>query len=182
MPSPQVNGDVTHTSVFIDHLVSYPVINDSVEVFKSNKYGQKSIELSNTVYQTVANNAGPYLARPFEIVKPYVKAADDFGDKILNKLDEKFPAVKTPTEDIIGGARAFVTLPFRLGNAGKERVLNTYNSEYKKQGNNNHPATVTKAAVTTTLIISTDALTTLTNYLGPKKEEAKQAINERVNN
>lgn len=124
----------------------------------------------------------PYLARPFEIIKPYVKAADDLGDKLLSKVDEKFPAIKTPTGDIIDGARALVTLPLRITSAGKDRVINTYNAEYKKCGNNNRPGTITKATVTTTLIITTDTLTFLSNYLGSKKDDVKQAPNERANN
>ncbi|KAM7193378.1 hypothetical protein V8F20_008428 [Naviculisporaceae sp. PSN 640] len=182
MPSPQVNGDIAHSSAFVEHLISYPVVSDSVETFKANRYGQKSIELSSSVYQTVAAPAVPYLARPFEIIKPYVKAADDLGDKLLSKVDERFPAIKTPTGDIIDTARALVSLPLRITSAGKDRVLNTYNAEYKKCGDNNRPTTLTKAAVTTTLIITTETLTFISNYLGGKKNDVKQAANERANN
>lgn len=153
-----------------------------MEAFKSNPYGQKSIELSNSVYQTVAAPAVPYLARPFEIIKPYVKAADELGDRLLTKVDEKFPAIKTPTGDIVDGARALVSLPFRITSAGKDRVISTYNSEYKKCGNNNRPGTLTKATVTTTLILTTDTLTFLSNYLGSKKDDVKQAADGRANN
>ncbi|KAK4213262.1 hypothetical protein QBC37DRAFT_175804 [Rhypophila decipiens] len=182
MPAPQVNGDVAHTSAFVEHLVSYPVINDSVEAFKANPYGQRSIEVSTSVYQKFAAPAVPYLARPFEIVKPYVKAADDLGDRLLCIVDEKFPAVKTPTSDLIDGARALVSLPITIGSAGKEHVISTYSAEYKKCDNNNRITTVTKAGVTTTLVLTAETITFLSNYLGSKKDDVKQVANDRANN
>jgi len=134
------------------------------------------------VYNTVAAPVVPYLAKPFEIVKPYVKAADDLGDKILSKLDERFPAVKTPTGDLVNGVFAIVSLPIRVGSAGRDHLLTTYNAEYKKCGNNNSVTTLSKATVTTALIITTESLTAISNFVGSKKEDVKQSVNERANN
>ncbi|KAK3314654.1 hypothetical protein B0H66DRAFT_605599 [Apodospora peruviana] len=181
MSSSQVNGDVSHFAT-LDHLVSYPVINDSIETFKSNSLGQKSLDITHSVYQTFAAPILPLLSRPYQMVKPYVKVADDLGNLALSKVDERFPIVKSSTGELVTGAKALVFLPVRVGAAGKERVFNTYNSEYKKCGGNGSLMNAGKAAVTTSLIITTEALTTLTNFLGAKKDDLKQTAREVANN
>jgi hypothetical protein len=180
MSPAQVNGDVPH-SAFIDHILGYPVINDGISTFKSNPYGQKSIQLGDTAFKTFAQPIMPYFAKPYQYVSPYVKKADDLGDKTLSKVDEKFPIVKKPTEELYSDARSIIMFPLRIGQSGKEYVMNTYNSECKKVGGDNL-MTYGKAAFTTALIITTDTLTTLSSFLGSKKEEAKQTMDEKANN
>ncbi len=62
---------------------------------------------------------------------------------------------------------------------GKDYVLKTYNTECKKVGGEGL-VTMGKAAVTTTLVVTSDALNWLSNYLGAKKEQAKEVTNEKI--
>ncbi|KAK5656279.1 hypothetical protein OQA88_5042 [Cercophora sp. LCS_1] len=176
----QVNGDVPH-SAFIEHLLAYPVVNDSVSTFKANPYGQKSLELTDSAYRTFAAPFLPYFSKPFQYVSPYVKKADDLGDKTLSTLDEKFPIVKKPTNEIVGDAKKIAMFPLRVGQTGKEHVLSTYEVEFKKVEGNSL-VSYGKAALTTVLIITTETLTTVSNYFGNRKNQARQAIEEKANN
>jgi hypothetical protein len=174
----QVNGDVPH-SAFIEHILAYPVVNDSVSSFKSYPLGQRSLELTDSAYRNFAAPVLPYLSRPFQYVSPYVKKADDLGDKTLSKVDEKFPMVKKPTNEIMNDFKTVAAFPFRVAGTGKEHLLNTYESELKKVGGNGY-VSYGKAALTTALIITTDTLTTVSNFLGNKKKETRQAIEEKT--
>lgn len=180
MTNVQVNGDVPH-SAFIEHLLAYPVVNDGVSTFKSNPYGQRSLALVDSVYQTFAAPVIPYFSRPYQYVSPYVKKADDLGDKTLSKVDEKFPVVKKPTNEIINDGKTLVLLPMRIGQSGKEHVFNTYDSERRKVGGDGL-ISYGKAALTTVLVVATDTFTTVSNFLNNKKGEARQTIEEKANN
>ncbi len=157
------------------------MVNDGVSTFKSNPYGQKSLQLVDSVYQTFAAPVLPWFSRPYQYVSPYVKKADDLGDKTLSKVDEKFPVVKKPTNEIINDGKTLVYLPVRIGQTGKEHVMNTYDSERRKAGGDDI-ISYTKAALTTVLVITTDTLTTVSNFLSNKKGEVRQAIDEKANN
>ncbi|KAK0634858.1 hypothetical protein B0T17DRAFT_20025 [Bombardia bombarda] len=180
MSSPQVNGDVAH-SAFLEHILNYPVINDTVSTIKSNPYGQKSIEIGDSVYRTFAAPVLPYFSKPYQYVSPYVKKADDIGDKTLYKVDEKFPIVKKPTNDLVNDAKTIVFFPLRISQSGKEYVLNTYSSECKKVGGDNL-VTYGKAVLSTALIITTETLITVSNFVSSKKDDVKQAVDEKANN
>lgn len=181
--TPQVNGDVPH-SAFLNHLLGYPLISDGVSTFKSNPYGQKSIELGDSAYKTINSYAKPvysYIAKPYQYVEPYVKKADDLGDKTLSKVDEKFPVVKKPTGELYADAKSLVFLPIRTAQSGKDHVLSTYNAECKKVGGESI-VTYTKALVSTALIITYETLNQVSTFLSAKKEETKIAIEEKANN
>lgn len=180
MSTPQVNGDGPH-SAFIEHLFAYPVVHDGVATFKSNPYGQKSLELSDSAYKTFAGPMMPYLQKSYQYVSPYVKKVDDLGDKTLCKVDERFPMVKKPTGELLDDAKSIVLLPIRVGQSGKEHVFSTYDAEVKKVGGENI-VTYGKAFLTTALILTTEALTTASNFLGAKKDEAKATLDEKANN
>lgn len=178
--TPQVNGDVPH-SAFIEHLLNYPVVNDSVSTFKSNSFGQRSIEIGDSVYQTFAAPVLPYFSKPFQYVQPYVKKADDLGDKTLSKVDKKFPVVKKPTNEIFNDAKTLIYFPVRIGQSGKEHVFNTYDAERRKVGGQGAVA-FGKAALTTALILTTDVLTTASDMLSSTKKEVRQSVDEKANN
>lgn len=178
--APQVNGEA-HSSAFLSHLYSYPVISDSISTFKSNPYGAKSLDLTSAGYAKLGKTLIPYLSKPYEYVSPYVKKADSLGDSTLSTLDTKFPSVKKPTGELYDNAKGTAFFPIRKGMEGKDYVLNTYNSEVKKVGGEGL-VTYGKAAVTTTLIISSDALTWLSNVLSAKKEQTKEVVNDKLNN
>lgn len=180
MSGPQVNGDLPH-SAFIDHILGYPIISDGVTTFKSNPYGQRSLQLSDSAYKTFAQPVLPYFAKPYQYVSPYIKKADDLGDKTLSKVDERFPVVMKPTNELYADTRNLVLLPYRVGIAGKDHVFSTYDSEKKKIGGDNL-ITYGKALLSTALIVSTEAVVTVSGYLNNKKETVKSSVDEKVNN
>ncbi|KAK2071577.1 hypothetical protein P8C59_005988 [Phyllachora maydis] len=161
MAAAQVNGNVSH-SAFFEHLLNYPVINDSISTFKSNPYGQKSIELGDSAYKTFA------------------QPVDDLGEKTLSKVDEKFPVVKKPSQELYNDAKTIVFFPVRVGQIGKEHVFNTYHGECKKVGGDNL-LTYGKALLTTALILTTETYTTLSNFLNSTKKDVKASVDEKTN-
>lgn len=163
------------------HLTSYPVISDSIETFKGNPYGAKSLEISGNAYNTISKPILPYLSKPYEYVSPYVAKADSLGDSFLSKVDEKAPVVKKPTSEIVDNAKGLAFFPLKKSGEAKDYVFKVYNSECKKVGGEG-VVTYTKAAVTTSLIVSSDALSWLSDFLSAKKEQAKEVTNEKLNN
>jgi hypothetical protein len=178
--APQVNGE-SPSSAFLSHLFSYPVISDSISTFKSNPYGQKALSLSDSGYKTFAKPVLPYLSKPYSYVDPYVKRADSIGDSTLSTLDSKFPVVKKPTGELYDNATGLAMFPLKKGKEGKEYVFGVYGREYKKVGGEGI-VTYGKAAMTTGLIVSSDALSWLSEVLSQKKKVAKEVTSEKINN
>ncbi|KAK3371822.1 hypothetical protein B0T24DRAFT_338361 [Lasiosphaeria ovina] len=181
MPQQQVNGDVPHSAA-VDHILAYPVVNDSINQFKANPIGKRSLELGDKVYRTFAAPVLPWFSRPLQYVAPYIKKADDLGDRTLSKVDEKFPILKKPTQDIYSDVKTIAGFPYRVGQIGKDHVVSTYQTECKSVQSDNNLVTYGKAAITTALILTTDAYITLSNFFGAKAKEVKQSTEERTNN
>lgn len=180
--SPQVNGETpTSTSAFLSHLTSYPLISDSIQTFKSNPYGAKSIDLTSASYEKLGKPLIPYFAKPYQYVSPYVAKADELGDSTLSTLDSKFPAVKKPTGEIYNETKSVVFFPLRKGFEGKDYVFGVYNGEIKKVGGEG-VVTYAKAAVGTGLIVGSDLFGWLGGFLAQKKEQAKEVSNEKLQN
>lgn len=182
MASPQVNGDVpdsVHSSAFLNHLLSYPVVESGINKFKSHEYGQKSIRLGDSAYKTFAAPVIPWFAKPYEYVSPYVQKADSFGAQTLDKIDEQFPIVKEPTEHLYEQTRSLILLPYQKGLESKQHVVQIYNSEYKKSEQKGL-VPQGKAAVTTVLVVSNETLSWLSSFLSAKKAEAEQGVNDKV--
>jgi hypothetical protein len=196
MAAPTVNGE-TPTSAFFavsrsttylavtannsQHLTSYPVISDSISTFKANPLGAKALSLSDQGYNAFAKPVLPYFTKPYQYVSPYVAKADSIGDSTLSKIDSKFPVVKKPTGEIYDNVKGYAFFPVNKATEGKDYVFKTYTSEVKKVGGEGL-ITQGKAAVTTTLIVSSDALSWLSNFLAAKKAETKEVVNEKINN
>lgn len=152
-----------------------------MSTFKANSLGKKSIELSDSAFQTLAKPVLPYLTKPYGYVSPYVKKADELGDKTLSAVDSRFPVVLKPTGEIYADAKGIVLFPLHVGIVGRDHVLATFNSERKKIGDETL-VTYGKAAVTTALILTTESITTVSNYISSKKEEIKTAADDKANN
>ncbi|KAL5610709.1 hypothetical protein FOBRF1_006826 [Fusarium oxysporum] len=182
MSSPQVNGDVSAAqySAFIQHLLNYPVVSDGVHAFKSNEYGQRYINLGDAAYQTFAAPIIPYFSMPYQYISPYVQKVDSLGGNALDRIDERFPVVKKPTEELYQDTRALILLPYHKGLEGKDHVLQVYNSEVKK---NKQASLVAqgKAAATTVLIVSNETLSWISSFLHQKKVETTNMANEKIN-
>lgn len=184
MAPPQVNGDVPgsgHGSAFFHHLLDYPVISDGVQTFKTNEYGQRSLALGDSVYQTIAAPILPWMAKPYQIVAPWVHKVDMLGDRGLDYLDDRVPAVKKPTADLYNDTKGLVFLPLHKGLEGKDHVLETYSSELKKLEQGGLVAQG-KAAVTTAVVVSNETLSWLSAFLSSKKAEASKSVDGKVNN
>ena len=121
-----VNGDKS-SSQFIDHLTSYPVVSDSIETFKSNPYGKKSLELADSAYSRFAKPVEPYLETPKQYVAPYAKKADELAVSGLSHVDNTFPIVKEDTNTIVDKGKSLIWFPFKVAGDSKDYVVTTYN-------------------------------------------------------
>ncbi|KAL9595527.1 MAG: hypothetical protein Q9219_006384 [cf. Caloplaca sp. 3 TL-2023] len=180
MIEPTINGDKS-SSQFVAHVTSYPVVSSSLDAIENNPYGKKGIHLANEGYNKVISPVLPYTQRPYSYIAPYVHKADQLADGGLDKVDGTFPIVKQDTEKIKGTILDLAFLPLRLAGQGKDYVLETYGKEYKKCGGDGYVAGG-KAVVTTGLVVTSDGLAWLAEYLGRKKEEAKEAAKEKTGN
>lgn len=152
-------------------------MSDSINAVENNPYGKKGIELANEGFNKVVAPVIPYAERPYGYIKPYVQKADELADGGLKKVDGKFPIVKEDTKKIKGTILDFAFMPFRMANQGKDYVLSTYGNEYKKCGGNGVIAGG-KAMITTGLMVTSDSLAWLADYLGQKKEQGKEFAKE----
>jgi len=173
-----VNGDMPH-SAFLSHLSSYPIVSDSVKTIKENPYGAKSIDLTNAGYAKFVKPAVPYLETPASYAKPYVAKADELGDKLLSKIDEQVPIVKSDTKEISSKLQGYIKWPLETANNTKDWALKTYGDEYKKCGGDGVVAGG-KAVITTSLILSSDVLKWVSSFLQAKKEEAKEVAKDKT--
>ncbi|KAG5937380.1 hypothetical protein E4U59_004396 [Claviceps monticola] len=183
MATSHVNGNVSSSrpnSAFLQHLLNYPVISDSIDTVKSNELAQRSIKLGDSVYKTVASSVLPWLAKPYGYVSPYVARADSLGDKTLDRIDERFPIMKKPTSDLYKDTRSLILLPFNKGLEGRDHVLDVYASEVKKTEQKGL-VSQGKAAVSTAVVVSTETLGWLSSFLAAKKAEATSAVKDKAN-
>lgn len=178
--APQVNGEAP-SSAFLHHLISYPLISDSITTFKSNPYGAKATQLTTTSYEKLSAPLLPYLSKPYQYVSPYISRADSLGDSTLSTIDQKFPVVKKPTNELFDEGKAIVFYPLKVGNEGKEYVFGVFGSEKKKVGGEG-VLTLGKAVVATGLVVSSDAFGWLSGFLSRKKTEAKEVVSEKSGN
>ncbi|KAL8861863.1 MAG: hypothetical protein Q9178_001732 [Gyalolechia marmorata] len=177
---PTVNGE-KNSSQFLAHVGSYPAVSGTKEAIENNPYGKKGIELANEGYNKVVAPVLPYAQGPYGYVAPYVQKADQLADSGLTKVDDKFPIVKQDTEKIKKTIFDLAFMPLRIANEGKDYVMSTYGNEYKKCGGDGYIAGG-KALITTGLVVTSDSLSWLADFLNQKKEEAKETAKEKTNN
>ncbi|KAJ2977272.1 hypothetical protein NUW58_g7862 [Xylaria curta] len=175
--APQVNGEVPPSSATLSHITGYPVVHDGIAYFKKNPYGQKSIEFSDSAYQTFAKPFLPYLNKPYQYVSPYVKKADAIGDDTLSKIDERLPALKKPTDELVSDGKAIIFFPVNKGVETKNYVFDIYNSEYKKLGGDGL-VTSGKALISASLVVTSNALTWVGDMFRAKKVQAKESAHD----
>ncbi|KAL8931960.1 MAG: hypothetical protein Q9211_006622 [Gyalolechia sp. 1 TL-2023] len=176
MTKQMVNGEKA-SSQFVSHVTSYPVVSDSIDAIENNPYGKKGIELANEGYNKVVAPVIPYAQGPYGYIAPYVQKADQLADGGLDRVDGTFPIVKQDTEKIKGTILDLAFLPLRLANQSKDYVLSTYGNEYKKCGGNGYMAGG-KAIITTGLVVTSDSLSWLADYLNQKTSHAKEIAQE----
>jgi len=166
------------SSQFISHLNSYPAVNDSVETFKSNPYGKKSIEIADNVYTRFGKPVEPYLETPYSYAKPYLQKADQLADSGLSHVETHFPIVKEDTNTIVDTAKSYAFWPYNY-------LSSTWQDEYSKTAKHNGRgpgvSTSVLAIVSTELRIASDFFKTVADFLGPKYEESKKKGSDYVN-
>ncbi len=167
------------TDLFLQHLHSYPVVHDSVSTIKNNPYGAKGIDLTNATYAKFVRPTLPYFKGPYSYVAPYVSKADELGDKSLSKIEEKVPIVKSETKEIQQTAKDVALWPLNTLGRGKDYVMTTYSDEYKKCGGDGLVAG-SKAAITSSLVMSADILSWVSSLLKAKKDEARDTVKEKT--
>jgi len=177
MSSPLTNGEKSHSKV-LSHITSYPVVSDTISTYKSNPYGQKSIDLANTAYSKFGSPLLPYLKTPYSYVAPYVEKADSIADNTLTSVDSKFPIVKEDTQKVKGTIIDFAFFPLRLAGSGKNYVFGTFNDEYKKTGGDDGIVKLAKATISTELKVGHDTLNLLLSYFNKGKEAAAEKKNQ----
>ncbi|KAF3918616.1 hypothetical protein AA313_de0203499 [Arthrobotrys entomopaga] len=179
------NGESEPHSIFFSHLGSLPVVSDGVTYFKGHPVGQRSISISQSIYDALVKPFSPYLAKANVYASPYVTKADQFADSGLVKLEERVPLVKEPTEKLkerITNLPVYHTAQDALafGNEKKDYAIKVYNDEYNKASNGQKSAvSYAKAGIATTYILSTQTIGWIAGYLTAKKEEVKEVAEEK---
>jgi len=98
-------------------------------------------------------------------------------------VDSHFPIVKEPTVKIKSTVSDYAKLPLRMAGDSKDYLYNVYSNEYRKAGGDKGGLVARgKASVTTSLVVTSELLAWLGSYLGKKKEQAKDAANDKANN
>jgi len=174
------------SSQFLGHLTSYPVVSDSIGLYKGNPYGAKSLSLAEEVYAKFFTPLKPYLEGPYSYVAPYLVKADSLGDAGLKKIDSTFPIVKEDTATLKDKATGIATYPLVLGSQGKDYVFSTYGEQRKNTGVEekgiiSKAVAETKALLLTEFKIGSDAFYLLTGFLTKTKEEGKKFADTKLN-
>lgn len=184
---PAMNGE-TPAFKSLDHFVSYPIISDSISTFKTYPLGQRSIDITHSAYCTFIAPLSPYLSK----AAPYVTRADELAETGLGKIEERFPIVKEPTENIKNTVVGTIGYPRRLvgevyvrgsdlAKDTKEYVFSIYGDELARQDSSEKKGGYiprAKAGVTTGLVVSSELMNAIAAYLGNKKDQAKVEIDE----
>jgi hypothetical protein len=137
--------------------------------------------VTNAGYAKFVKPAFSYVETPVSYAKPYVAKVDQFGDKLLTKVDEKVPVLKSETKELKSSIWAIIYWPVTKTTETKDWAFSTYSSEYKKCGGDGLVAGG-KAAVTTPLILASEVLQWLSTFLQTKKAEAKEVVQEKTTN
>ena len=177
MSTPLTNGDKPHSKL-LSHLQTYPVVNDSLEFYKSNPYGAKSLSFVHSTYQRFVAPLHPYLQTPYSYLSPYLTRADELGDTGLSKVDHRFPIVKEDTSKLKQSVVDFVGLPLQFAGKGKEYVLGTWQDEYSKTRGDDGVVKNVKALISTELKMGLDGYSLIVEYLNKGKQEASKKADE----
>ncbi len=119
----------------------------------------------------------PY-AKITSYLTPYLTKADTLASSALDKLDATLPAVKKPSAELYSEGRDIVFSPLVKAGDGKDYVLRTYEIEIKKVGGEGL-VTYGKAAITTSLIVGSDAVAWVASLAATKKGQAKTVVKEK---
>jgi hypothetical protein len=143
------------------------VVHDSVEFYKSNPYGAKSLALFSNTYKSFVAPFHPYLKTPYSYISPYLLRADELGDTSLSKLEQRVPIVKEDTTKL--KELAFSPVNYLFG---------TYQDEYKKTQGPEGVIKTVKASISTELKVAHDAFNFAVEYWNKGRQQAKNKADE----
>ncbi len=137
---------------------------------KGNKIGQQSIALGNYSYKTSAKPVMGLLSGPYQFVSPYVRKADEVGDKTLSRIDEQFPVVTKPTADVYADTKSLVFYPYNKSLDTTKHIYKVYGDERKQFGPGVFP--LGKAIISTALVVTGETLAWVRTVLTSVKEKS----------
>lgn len=174
-PKQMTNGEVNGVphSAFLEHLLNYPLISDSVSTIQSYPIAQKTVDLTTSTYNRLESTFKPYLSTPYSYISPYVSKADSLGDSTLSNIDERFPIVKKPTDEVVASARSVVFLPVRKGQEGRDHVLSVYQDQ-RKGFEGEGVVIFVRASASTALTVTAETLAWVRTVLAGKAKEVKE--------
>jgi len=177
MSAPTVNGEKPHSKV-LSHLQTYPIVHDSLEFYKSNPYGAKSLSLFQQTYARFISPLHPYLQTPYSYLSPYLSRADELGDNGLLRVETTFPIVKEDTNKLKETVLSLAGLPLAIVGQGRDYVLGTWQDEYRKTKGDEGIVKSAKALLSTELKIGHDGYNYLLQYWSKGKQEASKKVDE----
>lgn len=86
--------------------------------------------------------------------------------------------MKEDTEKIKGTVMDYAYTPFRMVGDGKNYLLDTYSSEYKKCGGDGYVAGG-KAFITSGLVVTSDTFAWIGSFIGQKKDEGSDYASKK---
>jgi len=119
----------------------------------------------------------PYLQTPASYAKPYIIKADQLGDSLLTKVDERVPIVKSETAELKGTVMQYASWPMKTVETGKDYITSKYAEEYKRFGGNGYVASG-KALISSSLVISSEVLAWVSSFMAAKKAEVTEKVSE----
>ncbi|KAF2124183.1 hypothetical protein P153DRAFT_361362 [Dothidotthia symphoricarpi CBS 119687] len=165
--APLTNGE-TPSSRVLSHLNTYPVVHDSVELYKSNPYGAKTLSLAHQTYTRLTQSPfAPYLQTPLAYLSPYLSAADTRLDSGLSTLESKLPIVKEDTSKL----KEYAFAPYKY-------LLGTWEDEYSKTRGQDGLVKTGKAVLSLELKVVSDACVAFLGYWNKGKETTQKKVEE----
>jgi hypothetical protein len=156
----------------INHITSYPVVSDTLTYAQSFALAQQTISYSQSCLGLL-KPLSPLLTKANHITAPVVTKVDDFADSKLGQVDEKFPFVKKPTEEIAEFLAAQKDFATGLAQKEREYVLSVFAEELEKTAGENKTGYIptAKAGVNTGIVISQELLAWITELVQKKRAE-----------
>ena len=158
------------------HLQTYPVVQDSLEFYKSHPYGAKSLSLFQQTYARFISPLHPYLQTPYSYLSPYLSRADELGDNGLSKVETTFPIVKEDTDKLKETVLSFAGLPLAIAGQGRDYVLGAWQDQYQKTGGEDGIVKTAKALLSTELKIGHDGYKYFLQFWRKGKKEASKKV------
>lgn len=177
MSGSRVNGEPQQASATLGHLIAYPIVHDGIKTVQSHPMGQKSIRVGDSVYKKLAQPLLPYLSGPCQSLYPLFKRADAFGDRALDKVDEKLPFFQKQTGELYHNVQSCAMFPLHISIAGRDHVIQTYQHEHEKVGGAGLVTSGT-AVVNTTGILITEICGSLASFLSNMRGAAREQSNK----